>query len=178
MLYQLFMYHWDMPLVGIVRILLWRVQVRFISRFRWNNADFRSQFECCSRRVSANSSGHRHRPSGLGAIEIFSAGRRASQGQAGFSLTAANQSVTTTAGNIVTVGITETATDQNWHTVAFSIAGLPDGVTANFSPNPLMGTGSTTLSLSIGSNAGVGAYTLTITGSEAATATSQSITIT
>jgi uncharacterized membrane protein len=101
----------------------------------------------------------------------------ASQGQAGFSLAAASQNVTTQPGNSATLAITEAATDQNWHTVAFSISGLPDGVTANFGPNPLMGTGSTTLNLSISSNAGVGAYTLTVTGNEAATATSQSITI-
>lgn len=46
--------------------------------------------------------------------------------------------------------------------VTFTIAGLPDGVTATFSPNPT--TASTTLTLSASSTATLGQYNVTVTG--------------
>ena len=48
--------------------------------------------------------------------------------------------------------------------VTFSIAGLPSGLTASFSPNPASSTTSTTLTLTASGAVTPGQYTLTITG--------------
>ncbi|WP_158787169.1 FG-GAP-like repeat-containing protein [Granulicella sp. L46] len=53
--------------------------------------------------------------------------------------------------------------------VSFSIAGLPAGVTASFSPNPT--TKSSTMTITAGSSALVGVYNLTITGTSGSAVT-------
>lgn len=48
--------------------------------------------------------------------------------------------------------------------VNLSVSGLPTGVTASFSPNPVTSNSSSTLTLTASSTAALGQYTLTITG--------------
>jgi hypothetical protein len=59
--------------------------------------------------------------------------------------------------------------------VNLSVSGLPSGVTASFSPNPV--TGSSTLTVTAGSTAPVGQYTLTITGASGSKTSTTTITL-
>ncbi len=72
--------------------------------------------------------------------------------------------LTVKTGSSATISVTELATAQFSHSVAFTIAGLPAGVNSSFAPHTLTGTGQTILTLTVGSSVQPGTYTLTIIG--------------
>jgi hypothetical protein len=78
-----------------------------------------------------------------------------------FALTASDATITAGATSAST--ITETVSGGYATRIAFSVSGLPTGVTAAFSPAALSGAGSSTLTFTAGS-AAAGAYTVTVTG--------------
>jgi MYXO-CTERM domain-containing protein len=81
-----------------------------------------------------------------------------------FSINANPTSVTITPGASGTSTISTAVTAGKAETIAFSIGGLPTGVTAAFSPTSAMAGASSTLTLTAGANAAPGTYPLTITG--------------
>ncbi len=101
-----------------------------------------------------------------------------SQGPMGFSLSASSQDVTALPGSSNSLAITEASNGQFAHIVGLSASGLPAGVTAAFTPNPLPGSGSGTLNLTVGSSVANGVYSFIVTGTEAATGTSRNINLT
>ena len=85
-----------------------------------------------------------------------------------FSLSASPASVAVTQGNSGTSTITITSTGGFNSATTLSASGLPSGVTATFSTNPVTppanGTATSTLTLTASSSATVGMATVTITG--------------
>ena len=61
--------------------------------------------------------------------------------------------------------------------VSLAVAGLPSGVTASFSPNPIS-TGSSVLTLTASSTAALGQYNVTITGTSGTLTTSTTVNVT
>ena len=80
----------------------------------------------------------------------------------GFSISASPTSRTVSQGSSTTY--TATVTDLNGYsaTKTMSVTGLPNGVTATFSPSSLSGSGTSTLTLDVASNALRGTVTLSI----------------
>ncbi len=62
--------------------------------------------------------------------------------------------------------VAELATDGFPHPVAFSITGLPSGVTASFNPTSLTGTGDTSLTFTATEAAVQGSYTVNVVGQD------------
>ena len=94
----------------------------------------------------------------------------------GFSFTVTNPVVSAMPGDTAMDSVTAIGF---LNTAALSITGLPGGVTASFSPNPLStGVLTSRLSLSVGATVAPGSYPLVITASDAATGTSQSTNLT
>jgi hypothetical protein len=62
--------------------------------------------------------------------------------------------------------VAELATDGFPHPVAFSVTGLPSGVTASFSPATLTGTGDTSLTFTASDAAVEGSYTVNVVGQD------------
>ena len=81
-----------------------------------------------------------------------------------FSILATPSSQTVTQGSGTSYGITVTASGGFSGAVGFSVAGLPSGASASFSPNSVTGSGSSTMSVTTSSSTPQGTYTLTITG--------------
>ena len=81
---------------------------------------------------------------------------------AGFTLTASPSSVTIAQGSNGTSTITITPSNGFSGSVTLSASGLPNGVTAAFSPNPATSNG--TLTLTASGTAATGTVTVTITG--------------
>jgi hypothetical protein len=81
-----------------------------------------------------------------------------------FLLSVAGSPVTVAPGASATITITEAATTKFADPVAFSVAGLPSGVTARFAPAILPGSGATTLTISAAATASTGSYQPVIIG--------------
>ena len=99
-----------------------------------------------------------------------------------FSVSASPASVTVTQGSNGTSTITVTSTGGFNSATTLSASGLPSGVTAAFSTNPVSppanGTATSTLTLTASSTATVGAATVTITGTSGSTSHSTTIALT
>ncbi|NWJ46032.1 MAG: S8 family serine peptidase [Chloroflexi bacterium] len=79
-----------------------------------------------------------------------------------FTLSASPASQTISAGSSANYNVTPTAINGFSSAISYSVSGLPNGVTATFSPNP--STGTTTLTVSTASSVAAGTSTLTISG--------------
>jgi subtilase family serine protease len=99
-----------------------------------------------------------------------------------FSIAASPTSVTVTQGASGTSTITVTSTGGFNSATTLSASGLPTGVTAAFSTNPVTppanGSATSILTLTASSTATVGAATVTITGTSGSTSHSTTITLT
>jgi subtilase family serine protease len=99
-----------------------------------------------------------------------------------FSVSASPTSVTVTQGGSGTSTITVTSTGGFNSATTLSASGLPSGVTATFSTNPVTppanGSATSTLTLTASSSATVGTATVTITGTSGSTSHSTTITLT
>jgi subtilase family serine protease len=99
-----------------------------------------------------------------------------------FSVSASPASVTVTQGASGTSTITVTSTGGFDSATTLSASGLPSGVTATFSTNPVTpaanGTATSTLTLTASASATVGAATVTITGTSGSTTHSTTIALT
>ena len=99
-----------------------------------------------------------------------------------FSVAASPASVTVTQGASGTSTITVTSTGGFNSATTLSASGLPTGVTASFSTNPVTppanGSATSTLTLTASSSATVGAATVTITGTSGSTTHTTTIALT
>jgi subtilase family serine protease len=99
-----------------------------------------------------------------------------------FTVSASPASVTVTQGSSGTSTITVTSTGGFNSATTLSASGLPSGVTAAFSTNPVTpaanGTATSVLTLTASSSATVGAATVTITGTSGSTTHSTTIALT
>ena len=94
----------------------------------------------------------------------------------GFSLSANPSSLTITQGSSGTSTITITPQDGFSGSVTLSASGLPNGVTASFSPNPA--TATSTLTLTASGTAATGTVTVTIQGTSGSLTNSTTISLT
>jgi subtilase family serine protease len=99
-----------------------------------------------------------------------------------FTIAASPTSVTVTQGASGTSTITITSTGGFNSATTLSASGLPSGVTAAFSTNPVAppanGSATSTLTLTVSASATVGAATVTITGTSGSTSHSTTIALT
>jgi len=99
-----------------------------------------------------------------------------------FTIAASPTSVTVTQGSSATSTITITSTGGFSSATTLSASGLPSGVTASFSTNPVTpaanGSATSTLTLTASSTATTGAATVTITGTSGSTSHSTTIALT
>jgi hypothetical protein len=93
----------------------------------------------------------------------------------GFSLSASPSSLSVTQGASGTDTISVTDIGGFTGSVAFTVSGLPSGVTASFSPTS--STTSSVLTLAASSTATTGAFTVTVTGTSGSTTESTSFTL-
>jgi len=103
-------------------------------------------------------------------------------GTPGFTVGASPSSVTVTQGSTATSTITVTSQNGFSSATTLSATGLPSGVTAAFSPNPVTppanGSVTSTLTFTATSTASTGTYTVTVTGTSGTTTASTPITLT
>jgi uncharacterized membrane protein len=96
-----------------------------------------------------------------------------------FSLSATPSSVTVVQGNGGNTTISVTPFGGFTGSVSLSASGLPSGVTATFSPNPITnGSGNSTMSVTTSSGTPAGTYTLTVTGTSTSPSLTHSTTVT
>ncbi len=99
-----------------------------------------------------------------------------------FSISASPTSLTVTQGSSGTSTITVTSTGGFDSATTLSASGLPSGVTASFSTNPVTppanGSATSTLTLTASSTATVGTVTVTITGTSGSTSHTATISLT
>jgi kumamolisin len=105
-----------------------------------------------------------------------------SSGTANFTISASPSSVTITQGSNGTSTITITSQDSFSSATTLSASGLPSGVTAGFSPNPVTppanGSVNSTLTLTASATATTGTSTITVTGTSGSLSHSTNITLT
>lgn len=82
-----------------------------------------------------------------------------------------------TLGSSATVPITSSLTSGTGQAVTLSASGLPSGMTASFSPNPVTPPGSSTLTLSASKDTAPGTYPITVTGSPLGKTTSSTVSV-
>jgi kumamolisin len=105
-----------------------------------------------------------------------------SSGTANFTISASPSSVTITQGSNGTSTITITSQDSFSSATTLSASGLPSGVTAGFSPNPVTppanGSVTSTLTLTASATAATGTTTITVTGTSGSLSHGTNITLT
>ncbi len=84
--------------------------------------------------------------------------------QSSFTLSVSPSSRTINAGSSTTCSVSVTPQNGFSGAVTLSTAGLPSGVTASFSPNPVASGSSSTVTLTAASNAATGTFTVNING--------------
>jgi len=103
-------------------------------------------------------------------------------GAAGFTVTPSPSSVSVTQGSTATSTITVASQNGFNSATTLSVSGLPTGVTAAFSPNPITppanGSATSTLTFTASSTATAGTNTVTVTGTSGATTVTANITLT
>jgi len=82
----------------------------------------------------------------------------------GFSLSATPASHLVSVGGSTSCAINVTGEAGFSNNVSFTVAGLPAGATASFSPPSIVGSGSSTLSISVSAGAPIGNYPILLTG--------------
>ena len=101
---------------------------------------------------------------------------------AGFQLSATPPAQSIGAGNTATYSISVTPQNGYSGAVTLSVAGAPAGVTASFSPNPVMLTSTSAVSSALhaaaGASAAPGTYTLVITASDGNISRTTNVTLT
>ena len=112
----------------------------------------------CSPSIMCNAGTGWDGPTGLGSIATLTAVTN------DFSISASPASLSVAQGAQGTSTISTAPVSGSAETVALSITGLPNGVTAAFNPSSVTTGGSSTLTLTVGSGVTTGAYSLTITG--------------
>ncbi|GAA1982754.1 hypothetical protein [Catenulispora subtropica] len=95
-----------------------------------------------------------------------------------FSLTAGPASATVGAGSAASATISTALTAGSAETVTLSASGLPNGVTATFSPASVTAGGSASLSIATGSSTPPGTYPIAITGTAPSATHSTTFTLT
>jgi hypothetical protein len=97
-----------------------------------------------------------------------------------FTISAAPASVSIVQGNTGTSTITTAVSGGFNSAISLSASGLPAGVTAAFSPNPIAapGSGSSTLTFTVSSTATLGTSTVTITGTGGAVTHTTTVSLT
>lgn len=99
-----------------------------------------------------------------------------------FSVSVSPTARTVQQGTSGTVSVTVASTGSFASAVTLSASGLPSGVTASFSPNPVTpaagGTVSSTLTLTASGTAATGTFTVTVTGTSGATSRTASLSLT
>ncbi|MEX2211115.1 MAG: S8 family serine peptidase [Gaiellaceae bacterium] len=114
---------------------------------------------------------------GYGRINLYRALGAAGPAQPGYSLAVTPASRTVTAGAGTTYSVDITPSGGFAETVSLTVAGLPSGASASFSPNPT--SSSSTLSVATSAATPAGTYPLTIGGtSESGVARTTSATLT
>jgi hypothetical protein len=101
----------------------------------------------------------------------------AAGGGGDFALSTAPSSRSLTAPNSTTYNVTATPSGGFTGAVALSISGLPGGITANFSPASVTGSGTSTLNLTSTCSANAGTFTVTITGTSGSLTHSVKVTL-
>jgi uncharacterized membrane protein len=94
-----------------------------------------------------------------------------------FSLTA-NGPVTVIAGNTAAVTVASTTTGGFKSAVTLSATGQPGGVSVQFSPSSISGSGTSTLSFQVAPTAAAGVYPITVTGAGGGLTHGTSVTVT
>jgi subtilisin family serine protease len=94
------------------------------------------------------------------------------------TVTVAPAAVAVDPGDTVTATVSTTTAIGDPHPVALSVAGLPAGVTASFSPASVTSGDESTLTLSAGAAVAPGAYPLTVKGTGPETARTAALTLT
>jgi hypothetical protein len=94
-----------------------------------------------------------------------------------FTLTASPNTINVLAGGSATYNVSLNAVDGFADTVAFTVAGLPTGATAQFTPDTLTSAGTTTLTVTTAASTAVGSYPLTVSGSAGALTRSKTVTL-
>jgi subtilase family serine protease len=82
----------------------------------------------------------------------------------GFVLTASPTMVSVVPGSSGTSTITSTATNGFDSDISLSATGQPMGVTVTFSPNSIIGSGTSTMTIAVGSSTAIGTYNIKVTG--------------
>ena len=101
--------------------------------------------------------------------------RLAGCGSPDFSVAASPSSQTVSPGSPTTYGVTVTPNGGFTGSVSLSASGLPAGAAASFSPNPV--TGSSTLTVTTSASTPVGSYPVTITGTSGTLSHSATVTL-
>jgi kumamolisin len=96
----------------------------------------------------------------------------------GYSLSSSPGAVTVVQGSTGTSTITVSVTGGFNSAVTLSASGLPAGVTAGFSANPITGAGSSTLTFTVAATAATGTSTITITGTSGTTTETTTVSLT
>ncbi len=94
-----------------------------------------------------------------------------------FALSATPASQTVTAGNAASYTATVTPNGGYTGTVSFSVAGLPNGASATFTPTTVTTSGTTTMAVSTTTAVAAGSYPLTITGTDGTLTHTASVTL-
>jgi subtilase family serine protease len=95
-----------------------------------------------------------------------------------FQLAAASPTASVTPGFTTTASYTVKGNNGFTSAVAFSVTGLPTGVTATFAPTSVSGSGSTTMTLSATTSATPGTYAITVKGTSGSTSQTASLSLT
>ena len=95
-----------------------------------------------------------------------------------FTISASPSSQSVTRGSSVSYTVTLGAVNGFNGAVNFSVSGLPSRVSTNFSPNPLTGSGTTTLTITANHKGSTGSSTLTIKGTSGSLSHSTTVSLT
>ncbi len=96
----------------------------------------------------------------------------------GYSLSSSPGAVTVVQGSTGTSTITVSVTGGFNSAVTLSASGLPAGVTAGFSANPITGAGSSILTFTVAATAATGTSTITVTGTSGTTTETTTVSLT
>jgi hypothetical protein len=95
-----------------------------------------------------------------------------------FNVSASPAAVSVAQGNVGTSVVTVKATGGFDSPVTLSASGQPTGVSVGFSPNPVTGAGTSTMTISVGSSTVPGKYKITVEGTSGATTEKTEVTLT
>src|SRR2546421_2307209 len=94
-----------------------------------------------------------------------------------FSVSASPASQTVVQGNPASYTVTVTPSGSFNGSVSLSVSGLPSGANATFNPNPINGSGTSTLTITTSASTPAGSYLRTITGTSGGLTHSTTVTL-